>query len=259
MPECYIIEHADFSATILRQGAQLISFTPTGGEELFWSAKLETFQEAKAFRGGVPICWPWFGKQGTPSHGFARTESWELAEKKEGDADVYLRFTLQDSPETRAIWPHAFTLTLEMTLSKEKVILTLHIDTDAPTTGALHSYVRVHDISHVSIKGLGECYNDSLSQSIKQAPEITRLSEETDRIYTSPKRISELFEDEALRVSIAHEHHSDVVLWNPWNECATKFADMQENDYTKMVCIETARITKPLQERDSFGCCFLVS
>lgn len=92
------LHHPLFDATILRQGAQLIHFQPKGGKPLFWSAELSTFEKGKAFRGGIPLCWPWFGKAGNPAHGFARILEWDLIRHKGSKEGMQLVFELHDSP-----------------------------------------------------------------------------------------------------------------------------------------------------------------
>jgi len=84
------IQHRDFNAIILKQGAQLIHFQPTGSNPLFWSAQLSTFEKGRAFRGGIPICWPWFGKSQFPSHGFARIMDWTLSKRIDTDDRIIL-------------------------------------------------------------------------------------------------------------------------------------------------------------------------
>lgn len=93
------IKHPLFNATILKQGAQLIHFQPVGLQPFFWSANLSTYCDGKPFRGGIPICWPWFGKAQTPAHGFARILPWELIDQENKDNGVVLHWRLCDNQE----------------------------------------------------------------------------------------------------------------------------------------------------------------
>ena len=71
------------NAKIFLQGAQLTQFTPKDQKPLIWVSQDEDYIKGKSIRGGIPICWPWFGvndKQGWPIHGIARTQVWRAEE-----------------------------------------------------------------------------------------------------------------------------------------------------------------------------------
>ncbi|MDO9208636.1 MAG: D-hexose-6-phosphate mutarotase [Sulfuricurvum sp.] len=247
------IDHPLFRATILRQGAQLIEWTPAGMTPVLWSSNISCYQEGKAFRGGIPICWPWFGKAKSPAHGFARLMRWDLVKRDDSDNGVHLEFQLRDTPQTREIWPHPFTLVLQMHLGTTCEVR-LHIDTPVPTTGALHTYLYTSDITHSFITGLGDCYRDSLQEhTLITTEEFTlQIRGEVDRIYTHPHSENTLATPEKT-IRLTHQGHSDVVVWNPWQETSVAIADMNRNDYRHMVCIETARITTPLTSNSSLS------
>lgn len=244
------LHHPSFDAFILKQGAQLIHFQPKGAEPLLWSASLSTFEKGKAFRGGIPLCWPWFGKAGNPSHGFARIMEWEMVHCKESEESVALTFELRDTPATRLIWPYAFTTRLQMCLGQD-VKLSLHVDAQNESSAALHSYFRCSTIDDVAVSGLGRTYTDMLKNGVtcESQSAMLRINQAVDRIYTQPEAKMSL--QECTRViDITHNNHSDVVVWNPWKEGAEKLADMHNDDYRLMLCIETARISKPLSTHD---------
>lgn len=242
------LHHPLFEAKVLTQGAQLIHFQAKGEEPLLWSAKLETFEKGKAFRGGIPLCWPWFNKMGTPSHGFARIMEWELTHKKESSEGIELVFELKSSAKTLALWPYAFHAKVLMKLGKS-VEVSLHVKADKESTGALHTYFRCKDVQKVSVSGLGAVYTDSLQEGTlcHSEDEALHVRKNVDRIYTQPEEQTLLCEGENT-LGISHEGHSDVVVWNPWEEGAQVIADMHNDDYLNMLCIETAKITKPLEK-----------
>lgn len=244
------LHHPLFDAFILKQGAQLIHFQPKGGEPLLWSAFLSTFEKGKAFRGGIPLCWPWFGKAGNPSHGFARIVEWELVKFVESEEGIKLLFELHDTPQTRTLWPYAFTAQLEMNLGDD-VMLVLHVNAEKESTAALHTYFACKNIDDVAVLGLGNAHNDALQEGLSCRSEeaILQITHSIDRVYTEPKGVTVFKENERI-INITHENHSDVVVWNPWKEGVRKLFDMQESDYTKMMCIESARISKPLKCQD---------
>ncbi|MDO7667262.1 MAG: D-hexose-6-phosphate mutarotase, partial [Pseudomonadota bacterium] len=62
-------------ATISTYAGQIISYQPNSAtEDLFFLSDKVLYQEGKSIRGGVPICWPWFGDDTSgferPPHGF---------------------------------------------------------------------------------------------------------------------------------------------------------------------------------------------
>lgn len=253
MTDILHINHPLFHATILRQGAQLISWIPTGTTDIFWSSDISHYHSGKAFRGGIPICWPWFGKAHSPAHGFARIMPWELIKREDTTQCVILEFQLSETPQTLKIWPHPFTLTLRMTLSSSCCV-TLHIDAPVPTTGALHTYLRTSDITQSSITGLGDFYLDSLQENTlitTQNPTL-KIGEEVDRIYTHSHQENTLTTPEKT-LRLTHDGYSDVVVWNPWISRSLQITDMDQDDYRRMVCIETARITKAFELNDTIG------
>lgn len=107
--ELIVIDHPQVKASVALQGAHLLSWKPAGEEEVLWLSNNTPFKQGVALRGGVPICWPWFGpsaQQGLPSHGFARNLPWTLEGHDEDDSGVMLTFALQHSAETMKLWPH---------------------------------------------------------------------------------------------------------------------------------------------------------
>ena len=82
--EFLIIEHSKFNAAFALHGAHLLHFQLKEQEPIIWLSKTAVYSEQKAIRGGVPICWPWFGAadkslgDNLPAHGFARTSKWSI-------------------------------------------------------------------------------------------------------------------------------------------------------------------------------------
>lgn len=100
-----VVDHPQVRAAVTLQGAHLVAWQPTGEQPVLWLSEKSAFQEGVAIRGGVPICWPWFGKVATPNHGFARILPWELSHHSEDDHQVQLTFTLRDSTLTEPFSP----------------------------------------------------------------------------------------------------------------------------------------------------------
>lgn len=242
-----IIEHPEFRAAFSLQGGQLIAWQPLNQPPVIWLSDNTEFTQGKAIRGGVPICWPWFGPVGKPSHGFARISVWELGECHETAQWVKVSMQLTQTADTREIWPHDFTLALEASLSAESCELTLRIEGEIESTAALHSYFQVGDSEAVSVSGLGTTYIDKVKGNVlgSQHREQTYHGE-VDRIFTHPAPESILHDSLLKReIRIHHRGNSDVVTWNPGATLSQSMADMSDEGYKTMVCVETARISQP--------------
>lgn len=245
MEDIIEVKHELFEAKILLQGAQLIYFKPKNEEQILWSTDLKYFQKGKPFRGGIPICWPWFGKNKSPSHGFARLVDWKLTLLKESTDNVVLEFLLDSDMYQPEYFKNKYRLKLQMILSRE-INLRLLIDSDVETTGALHSYFFFSDVTKTRVEGLGTEYFDSLkTKSYKDNSEYLVIDQEIDRIYEYTK-INRIISN-VKTLEIDNLCASDVVVWNPWEETSNKINDMENNEYLKMLCIETANISLPIK------------
>lgn len=241
-----VVDHPRVRAAVALQGAHLISWQPAGQEPVLWLSDAAVFKEGTAIRGGVPVCWPWFGSAGQPAHGFARISDFHIAEVEEDAEGAHLRFVLRDNERTAELWPNEFELFVDVRLGAECRI-TLAAHGDFATTGALHSYLNVGDIDGVAVDGLGEAYLDQVSGKAGTQDGALTFPERTDRIYTSPDEVSRI-EQPALKrtVEIHHHEHSDVVAWNPGAELSHSMADLTDEGYREFVCVETARVSAPL-------------
>ncbi len=133
-----VVSHPKVRAAISLQGAHLLAWQPSGAKPAIWLSNNTPFKKGNAIRGGVPICWPWFGPVAKPSHGFARNQPWGLTAHDEDENGVILTFTLKDNEQTRSLWPHAFTLIARFKLGEEcEIELESHGDYQA--TAALHA------------------------------------------------------------------------------------------------------------------------
>ncbi|HHB94999.1 MAG TPA: D-hexose-6-phosphate mutarotase, partial [Campylobacterales bacterium] len=109
------IENSHAEAKIALQGAHLFHYQAKGKKPLLWLSELAHFEEGKAIRGGVPICFPWFGPNqynaDLPQHGFARNQLWKLMSAQElADGSTHLQLILTPNKETRAVWDSSFVL-----------------------------------------------------------------------------------------------------------------------------------------------------
>ncbi|MCF2530343.1 D-hexose-6-phosphate mutarotase [Yinghuangia soli] len=242
-----VVDHAAARAVVSEQGAQLLAWQPAGAEPVVWLSEKTAWTPGVAIRGGIPVCWPWFGGAGSPAHGFARTSLWELEQVEEEDAEVRLAFVLRSSPETLALWPHAFTLTARIRIGAECTV-EIEAQGEHRSTGALHTYLDVAEADATRVTGLGPEYVDKVHGDAPGRQDGPLVPDErVDRIYTRPEPVSRV--EDAARgrvVEVHHRGHSDVVAWNPGEELAAGMADVPDDAYRRFVCVETARIESPL-------------
>jgi len=248
--ELIVIDHPQVKASFALQGAHLLSFKPAGEEEVLWLSDNTPFKNGVALRGGVPVCWPWFGpaqQQGLPAHGIARILPWTLTAHNEDENGVVLTFELQSSDATREQWPHDFTL-----FARFKLCQTCEIELEAhgefETTSALHTYFNVGDIGAVKVSGLGDRFIDKVNNAQEDvlADGVQAFPDRTDRVYLNPEACS-VIHDGALNrtIDVIHHHHSNVVGWNPGPALSVSMADMPDDGYKTFVCVESACVTVP--------------
>lgn len=243
------IHHPLATARVAQHGAHLLEWTPAGQKPVLYLSPQSVYRAGKAVRGGVPVCWPWFGPHETdatkPAHGFARNRFWDVAGITERDDGVTLVFTLQDNDATRALWPQAFRATMTLRLGAE-LHLALEVEnTDAQMfamTGALHAYFAVGDINAVRIEGLdGAEYLDTVGpHEVRRQHGDIIFNREVDRNYASDKAV--LIHDSSLErvISVSGSGSRTTVVWNPWIEKSKKLTDLPDGDYRHFVCVETA-------------------
>lgn len=242
-----IVNHALFRAAISLQGAQLLAWQPAHAKPVIWLSDKAHFKQGKAIRGGVPLSWPWFAKQGIPSHGFARTQLWELLAHDENNERVTLTFKLSDNSATQKMWPFSFSLYLRFTLG-ENCEIELESFGDHQAQAALHSYFAVSDSKETTVRGLGRHYIDKvLHNEWAELDEAQAFDGEVDRIFTHPGPCSIIHTGaETCSIHVQHSENSDVVTWNPGAELASTMSDMSTQGYRQFVCVETARISSPI-------------
>lgn len=245
-----VIDHPQVKASFALQGAHLLSWKPQGEDEALWLSGNTPFKNGVALRGGVPICWPWFGpaaQQGLPAHGFARNLAWTLKAHNEDDKGVVLTFELHSSEASRQYWPHDFTLFARYKLGKTCEI-ELEAHGDFETTSALHTYFNVGDIHAVKVSGLGDRFIDKVNNAQEDAltDGVQTFPDRTDRVYLNPEGCS-VIHDSALNrtIEVIHHHHTNVVAWNPGPALSASMTDMPDDGYKTFVCVESACATAP--------------
>ena len=243
-------------ADIALQGAHIMTFQPKGERPIIWLSPVAKLVPGKSIRGGVPICWPWFGAHGTesgfPGHGFARTVMWQMvASEALADGSTRLVFEVPHSSIPPAQWSHACRARLIVIVGKA-----LSVELVTENTGqaafeigeALHTYFAISDVDDVSITGMEGCtYLDKVGppQTRTQQGAI-QIGAEVDRIYLDTEADC-LIEDRGWnrRIRIAKRGSRSNIVWNPWIEKSAKMGDFGSDvGYRGMVCVESANAAK---------------
>jgi glucose-6-phosphate 1-epimerase len=241
-PHCY--------AVISLQGAHLVEFNRknTGGEAptpFLWLSPNADFTRGTAIRGGIPICFPWFGPQARnaelPKHGFARLRDWVLSNTVETAQSTKLHFTLNSDDRTLQVYPYVFTAELFFTLGKTltiKLNVTNHSDSTMPVSWAFHSYFPVSDTAQTSVpelSGLKYCDKTDNSNAETMTPTLD-FSRHTDAVITgSPARITLVRPEGDL--TIVSNNAPTTIAWNP-NIGANTMGDLGPNTHPHFVCVE---------------------
>ncbi len=240
------------AAHVHLHGAHVTDFQPAGAEPVLFLSRASRFAPGTAIRGGVPVIFPWFGaragESSAPVHGFARTAVWEveaLDAAADGTVTVVLRLTANDA--TRAHWPHDFVLRHRITIG---AALAMALEVENVSTRpfvfeeALHTYLAVDDVREVSITGLaGVEYVDKVDAFARKAQGAApiRITGETDRVYLDTGAACVLDDPRMQRrIAIAKDGSASTVVWNPWVAKAASLADLDDADWSRLVCIETA-------------------
>lgn len=225
-------------------GGHVTHWQPRGQEPVLWMSETAVFREGKAIRGGIPICFPWFGPKAdapdAPSHGTVRTKRWTLEETEvQGElAKVVL------ATETEG-WRVRMEINFGPTLQTSLVAENLN-DTLARYEDALHTYLTVSDAREVQIVGLEKAsYLDKVDAGAEKPPSGQAIAfvGETDRVYMCTESTVTL-NDPKLKRAIAVEKagSKSTVVWNPWIDKAAALGDMPDDAWPGMCCIETANI-----------------
>jgi glucose-6-phosphate 1-epimerase len=239
------------------QGAQVLSYVPApDGRDLLWCSPAR-LQPGRPVRGGIPLCWPWFSRQGQAAsavqHGFARRMRWELRQAQES-ADGTVLVTLALTPPTGgwpdSDWPEACTAEARISIGAELTVrLISRNDSDGPVrlTQALHTYLSVGDVRQTTLSGLqGLEYLDNL-QGLKRFVQDSEwrfgdgAQMACDRIYLATGS-QHLLTDPVLerRISVRSSGSSSTVVWNAGPQGILALGDVPAQAWPGYLCVEAA-------------------
>ncbi|HNQ05151.1 MAG TPA: D-hexose-6-phosphate mutarotase [Thiobacillaceae bacterium] len=274
------IDNALGTAGLCLQGAHITTFHPRGqAEPVVWLSEEARFAPGKSIRGGVPVCWPWFGPHATqadfPAHGFARTMPWQVtgsAQLATGETEILLQWL--DTRQSQTQWPHPCRLELKAVVGEN-----LRIELTTSNMGsadiligeALHTYFHIGDIGRIVIRGLEGCeYVDKVDGGARktQTGALT-CGGEVDRVYVDTAATCTI-EDPELRRRIVVEKSGSrsTVVWTPWADKAAAMGDLGpvidgRGGWRGMVCVESGNaldnvVTVPAGQSHTLGVTYSV-
>jgi glucose-6-phosphate 1-epimerase len=236
------------TAEIHDQGAQVVRWAPAGAAPVLYVSSAALLERGRSIRGGVPVCWPWFGPGRAggmePMHGFVRTAPWELVDEARDGDDVVLTHRITDDAASSPLWPHPYRLELRSRLGAAlELTLTTTNTGDRPVAveEALHAYLVVGDIRQVTLKGLdGKSFFDKVTGTERIQKGDVTFAAETDSVFRTSEPV--VVDDPVLgrRLHITTEGAGNIVVWNPWAEKAAGVPDIGHDDWTGFVCVEGA-------------------
>jgi glucose-6-phosphate 1-epimerase len=241
------------SAIAMLQGAHLVSWTPSGGEECLYVSERSPFEAERPIRGGIPIVFPQFADRGPlAQHGFARTQVWTFTGASESEEGSRVSFALESSRETEALWAGAFRLVLTATLGGPRLDVELRVantgDAAFAFNAALHTYLRVSDAVAVRLEGLRRTrYSNRGDNAVGvEAREFVTADKPIDRVYLAAPRATRLFDTNRI-LRIEQRGFADTVVWNPGRDRTARMPDMPPEGFRRMLCVEAAAFDPPIQ------------
>lgn len=262
------------TAEIALQGAQINRFKPKNKDDLLFTSEANTYSKGSPLRGGIPICWPWFGDldknpaslqkqlkatktirttkttgiesiRSAPAHGFVRDRDWGITAIECLPEFSRITFNYKNS-KTDPLWPFEAELfyTVEVGDSLTASLTVNNNDSQIfEYSQALHSYFSIKDIQQTIITSFNKlAYTDALAGWVKkQQNGDIRFAGEVDRIYhAAPNPIELIDQVDATVISIQSSGASSTIVWNPWVEKAKSLSQFNDADFKRMVCIESA-------------------
>ena len=261
---------ASFSLTPF--GGHLLSYSPPSSPSILWLSSSHITDTTKSIRGGVPVCFPQFGRvhdKVSPQHGWARLQTWRVVTKS--DSGIVLQISSKDATGAGrdGLWPAegcAFetTLTLEVSLDddgKLVYVATVKNDGDAtmPYQLLLHNYysvdaqsdafgvtglegMNVIDTQPRGREGSGQTFYTQSAVPITVEGEVDRIfhGQESELVIgiepgAGRARIN-------VKVSASNDRPVSCVVWNPYVEKAKEMGDFDDEGWKQMICVEPGLI-----------------
>lgn len=234
-------------AEIALMGANTLSYRPTGHSPVLFRPAKRDYNRGESFHGGIPVCWPQFGKLAIPGmaqHGFARVMPFAVRGTRYTEEETEITLGLKSSDETKQLFPYDFDLEVKISVSmKLNLKLTTTNTGDKPFafTGGFHPYFTVRERDGVVVKGLDQVpyiYAEDMTEHVQTGN--LKMTTSTDHVFSlpaAPKHEFALLDDGLKRaIAMASSGHDSAIVWNPGPE--NVLADFQPDDWRHFVCVE---------------------
>ena len=240
-------------AEVYLYGAQVTSWKPAGFDEVLFVSKQSHWENGKAIRGGIPVCFPWFRAEPdnpkAPMHGFVRTKLWDVGSiQQEPDESVRLVLSTASDEESRRWWPFEFRLEYIIRIGKNlELELRMHNSglSELQFQEALHTYFHVGDVRRAGVRGLdGVRYldnRDGNKEKLQKGDLV--LSKWTDNAYLDATGAVEIADPVLGRRLVTEKSGSQsTIVWNPWSDGAASMADFGKDEWPGMLCVEGGNV-----------------
>lgn len=242
------ISHKHCDAEVSLYGGQVLRFKPTGQKDVFWLSDKAMYQQGSAIRGGIPLCWPWFGANDKSevksiNHGFARQVIWHVEKVSADEKETTLVLTLEGE-SYHPLWPNTFKLMQTLVFGKsmqQTLTMTNLSNTDTEYSGALHSYFAVSNPKNITLDSLtGVKFDDKLTDLSEVQLNSVSCVGPIDREYHSNKEMTIVDSQWDRTIKLTSFGCHQWVLWNPGTELASAMSDIHEQGEQEYVCLEAA-------------------
>lgn len=243
------INNQQAEASIALQGAQVLHYQKKGdAHPLLWVSNEGKAKPGKAARGGIPVCWPWFGthhQEGFPAHGYARTAEWQVTgSHSSNQQETTITLALIDNESFNSLWPHKAKLTLTVTVGEtlRLSLETTNLDEQAiEITEALHTYFNISQIEQISVSGLEQHhYYNKVADERGVLTDAIHFDQEYDRVFFDHATSCQIVDPGMeRRIVISKQGSHSTIVWNPWTEKAKSLGDIAAMDWQQMVCVES--------------------
>jgi len=250
-----VIEHSNVSAKVSLYGGQVLSWRPRGERDVFWLSKDSAFEKGKAIRGGIPLCWPWFGchpsdnENKAGNHGFAREQLWQIdnIDIREEGIEVCLSWQGANMNE---LWPFACQLRQVLFFGdsfKQTLEMKNLSDTDTYYTAALHNYFSVSSPEAIKVDELEKAaFDDKLTSQLCLPQPLKNGVGPIDRIYHTNNCMNIVDNQWQRTIELKAKNTEQWVFWNPGVKLANNMADIHPHGEQEFVCLEAANTQKQL-------------
>lgn len=238
------------SAEIYMNGAHVTHFQKKSEPPLLFMSQCSRFAAGQPIRGGIPVIFPWFGvREGLPQHGFARIKNWEVKEVQQAPTgSVSVRFRLPDCPEASTLPPFSadYIVTVSDTLELRLEVTNTSAEDVLTFENCLHTYFEVGDVTAISITGLkGVDYLDKVANFERktETEDAIRIGSEVDRVYLDTAGPVEIIDPRlGRRIRVEKKWSASTVVWNPWVAKSQQMPDFGNEEYPRMVCVESGNV-----------------